>query len=237
MRFITIAATAAALGLLATGCSSTPSTGTSHPTGASATAASPTAANPDAGLPTGTQLKAMLVPASWFPAGFTVDPSGSVDTGASYQQPSAPAGAPDCAKLGATSWVLQSGTGSVSFAQNDYIDHTNSEQYAQEIDVYRGTGAEDTMAGLRRLARTCPSFHDAQTSSTVTVKLRKGPRLGDDSLTLTLDSPRWVGGTALEAVRAGTAVVTVLYSASSGTGMRQATKLATAIAANLKSKG
>src|SRR6202035_5216070 len=106
-----------------------------------------------------------------------------------------------------------SGVGAVSWAQNDYVDKVTSVTYAQEIDVYRGTSAQDTMAGLRKLASTCPSFQDQQTSSTVTVKLTAGPALGNDALTFTLDSPRWMGATTLEAVRIGTTVVNVLYSA------------------------
>jgi hypothetical protein len=231
MRFISIAATAVALPLLVTACKSTSQQGTSGPGGATASSA---AASPTASPLTGIQLKAMLAPASWFPSGFAIDPTGSVDTGDSYQQPSSAGRAPGCIRLDGTAWVQLAGVGSVSFAQNDYIDRSISEQYAQEIDVYQGTSAKDVMTGLRRLARTCPSFHDAQTSSTVTVKLRQGPALGDDSLTFRLKSPRWQGGTALEAVRVGTAVVTVLYSAASGTGTAQATKLATTITRRLK---
>src|ERR1017187_10091768 len=233
MRFISITAVAA-LPLLFAACSSAPSAGTSKPTGA---AASSVTANPDAGLTTGAQLKALLVPAARFPSGFALDPTGSVNSGDTYQSPSSAAGAPDCTRLDATSWEALADVGSVSFAENDYIDKVNSEQYAQEIDVFRGTSAKDAMAGLRKLASTCPSFHDSQTSSTVTVKLSKGPALGDDALTFALGSAAWQGGITLEAVRVGTAVVTVLYSASSGTGTSQATDLATAVTKNLRSKG
>ena len=228
--FIPVAAAAIALPLLATACS--PATSTSGPA-TKATSAAP--ANPNAGLLTGTQLKALLAPASWFPSGFQLDPNGSVDTGSGYQPPSPP-GKLTCSRLDATSWIELSGVGGVSFAQDDYVNHSTSEQYAQEIDVYRGTSAQGVMAGLRKLASTCPHFRDAQTSSTVTVKLKQGPHLGDDALTFLLKSPRWAGGTALEAVRVGTAVVSVLFSASAGTGKTQATKLATLVTTNLKNK-
>jgi hypothetical protein len=234
MRLISTTAVAAALPLLVAACSSASPTGTSAPT---KPAASSVAADPNAGLLTGTQLKPLLAAASWFPSGFTADPSGSVDTGSAYQQPSSAPGKPDCTKLDTTGWTQLSGVGPVSFAENDYIDRNASEQYAQEIDVYRGTGAQDDMAGLRKLASTCPSFQDSQTSSTVTVKLTAGPALGNDALTVTLDSPRWLGATTLEAVRIGTTVVNVLYSASRGTGATQAVNLETAITTNLKNKG
>jgi hypothetical protein len=228
MRFLPVAATAAALPLLVTACSFGSGTSPSKPTGATS------AANPDAGLLTGSQLQGMLAPSSWFPPGFTLDSTNSVNTGSTYEPASPKAGAPDCARLSATGWIGLAGPGPVSFAQNDYINQDTTEEYAQEIDVYPGVSAQTAMAGLRKLATTCPHFDDTQTHSTVTVKLRKGPRLGDDSLTFRLDSPRWQGGTSLEAVRVGTAIITVVYSGASGTGTAQATKLATAITKKLE---
>jgi hypothetical protein len=230
MRFISKAAIAAAVPLLAAACSQ------ASPTSPAATYKPPATTNPDAGLLTGTQLKALLAPASWFPPGFAVDPSASTETGDTYQEPAPAAGAPRCAHLNASAWVDLSGVGAVSWAQNDYVDKVTSAQYDQEIDVYRGTSAQAAMAGLRKLATTCPNFQDSQTSSTVTVKLASGPALGEDALTLTLDSPNWAGGTALEAIRVGTAVVTVLYSATSGTGTTQATTLAAMMTKNIKGK-
>jgi hypothetical protein len=194
---------------------------------------SPSAANPDAGLLTGTQLKARLAPASWFPAGFTLLPHNSIDTGNFYQPPFPP-GPLTCRRLDSTSWVPLANLGPVSFAQNAYID-TNIGEYAQELDVFQGTTAQRVMANLSKVATArCRHFNDPQTSSTVTVELRKGPHLGDDALTIRLHDPRWTGDATLEAVRVGGAVATVYFSALSGTGQAQATKLAALISANLK---
>ena len=223
---------AVALALLAAACSSTSSPATPSPS-VKVTSSAP--ANPDAGLPTGTQLKALLVPASWFRPGFTLDPQGSVDTGG-YYQPVTPPGPLKCKRLGGTSWVALGDGGAVSFAQNDYLNQ-NAGQYAQEIDVFQGTTAQQVMAKLRQMVANCPHFHDAQTSSTVTVTLRKGPQLGDDTLMIRLHDPRWAGDTTLEAVRVGHAVITVYFSGVSGTGQAQATKLAAAVTANVQKKG
>jgi hypothetical protein len=229
MRLIRSAAVAIATPLLATACSL--GSASSTPPGAT----SPASANPDAGLLTGTQLNAMLAPASWFPAGYTADPTGTRNTGSSYEPPTASGSLP-CSRLDATAWIDLARIGPVSFAQNDYIDNDTSEEYAQEIDVFQGSGAQQAMTALRNLASTCPSFKDTQTSSTVTVQLRSGPALGDDGLTLLLSDPAWQAGTALEAVRVGSAVITVLYSGASGTGVAQATTLASLLATNVKSK-
>jgi hypothetical protein len=145
-------------------------------------------------------------------------------------------GALECSKLDGTSWVQLGNGSAVSFAQNDYLDQ-NAGQYAQEIDVYQGSAAQDVMAKLRQVAASCRSFHEAQTSSTVTVTLETGPRLGDDALTVRLKDPRWLGGSTLEAVRVGHAVATVYFSAVGGTGQAQATRLAAVLTANLQKNG
>ena len=231
MRF-SIPVAAVVLTLLAAACSSTSPSATAPPTTAGAT--SPAPVNPDAGLLTGTQLKPLLAPASWFPHGFTLDPQGSVDTG-DYYQPVSPPGPLKCDRLDGTSWVELGNGGAVSFAQNDYLD-TSSGQYAQEIDVYQGTTAQDVMAQLRKVVASCRSFRDSQTSSTVTVTMRNGPQLGDHALTIRLQDPRWRGDVTDQAVRVGTAVITVYFSAASGTSQAQATRLATVLTANLKKK-
>jgi hypothetical protein len=232
------AAATAALPLLVTACSAAGSSSPGSAYGsavATVAAASSSAANPDAGLLTGVELKGLLEPKSFFPKGFSADPGNSVNTGDTYQQPTAPGKLP-CTRLDATSWVDLSGIGPVSFAQDDFIDQTTSQQAAQEIDVYRGTSARVVMAALRKAAGRCPRFTDSQTSSVVTVRLGKGPAVGDDSLSFRLSSPRWLGGTTLVAVRVGTAVITVLFSADSGTGGTQADYLATKLAGKVIQK-
>ncbi len=227
---IPIVITAVAITVLTAACSSTSPTAATKQT---ARTTSPAPSNPDAGLLTGTQLKARLAPASWFPPGFTLQPHSSVNTGSYYQPPLSP-GRLTCRRLDSTSWVPLAGGGAVSFAQDAYLD-TNLGEYAQEVNVYQGTTAQRVMANLRQVVTVrCRHFNDPQTSSTVTVELRKGPHLGDDALTIRLHDPRWTGDATLEAVRLGTVVATVYYSALSGTGQAQATKLAALISANLK---
>lgn len=239
MRIIVKAAgAAAALPLILTACSTSSSTGSApsaQPTATTTAAAAPSPTDPDAGLFTGTQLKSMLAPASFFPSSFSPDPSGSVNTGSTFQA-ATPPGKLACSRLDTTGWVDLSDIGSVSFAQSDFIDKSISEEYAQEIDEYQGVAAKKVMAALRKVATRCRTFPDQQTSSTVTVKLGKGPSLGDDSLSFTLTSPRWQGGTTLEAIRIGTAVVTVLYSAVNGNGAAQADVLVGIVAGKVIQK-
>lgn len=93
-----------------------------------------------------------------------------------YYQPTTPPGALKRSRLDDLSWVQLGDGGAVSFAQNDYVDQ-NAGQYAQEIDVFQGSTAQHVMAELRQVASSCRSLHDAQTSSTVTVKSDPIPRI------------------------------------------------------------
>ena len=225
----------AAVSMLVTGCSAAASSSSSGAvTSPSATVTAAVSANPDAGLLTGTQLKAALAPGGWFPAGFSIGSTGAVNTGADYQPPVAPGRLP-CSRLEETSWIDLADVGFVSFAQNDYIDKSTSEEYAQEIDVFQGTGAKRVMTGLGKLARTCASFRDTIVpGSTVTVARIAPPRLGYQAVALTLADPSWQGGETLEAIRVGSAVITVWFSADSDAGTAQATSLARTVLRNLE---
>lgn len=209
-----IACTALPLSLAACSPSSLGSGGNST-AGSPTTAAAQASTDPDAGLPTGTLLKADLV-SKGIPAGYKLDGSGSVDTGSTYQPPTAPTSATGCTNLDGTSWVNLAGRGSVSFAQNDYIDNATSEEFAQEIDAFQGTTAQDVMSALSDITAKCPTFEDSATSSTVKVSVATSSSPGDGAVVITLSDSKWVGGMTLEAVRVGHSVVTVLSSADSG---------------------
>jgi hypothetical protein len=225
---------AAALALLLAACSSPAAARPPLATSSGVPKASQPAI-PNAGLLTGTQLKTLLAPASWFPSGSTVDPQGSVDTG-DYLQPVRPPGPLACSRLDAVSWVRVGNGGAVSFAQNDYLD-ASSDRYAQEIDLFEGTTAADVMATIRSVAFSCRTFQDPQTASTVTVALGRGPQLGDDALTITLKDSSWGGEMTLEAVRVRSAVISVLVSSASGTRQAEATGLAGFVTTDVEMAG
>ncbi|MBR7838114.1 hypothetical protein KDL01_32880 [Actinospica durhamensis] len=231
----------AALSLSVAGCSSSGSNSggggstDAQPTGSASSASA--AADPNAGLPTGAQLKTDLL-STGIPAGYALDASGSVDTGSDYQAPSAsiPSGASDCSSLGGTSWVSLTGFGSVSFAENDYIDKDTSEEFAQEIDAFQGTKAQEVMTALSHIVAKCPTYKDSQTSSTVKISVVTSASPGDGSVVITLSDPQWEGSTTLEAIRVGHTVATVLSSANSGSAAF-AKSTASKIAARLTAAG
>ncbi|HET9172517.1 MAG TPA: hypothetical protein VFN97_24035, partial [Actinospica sp.] len=193
-------------------------------------------ADPDAGLPTGTQLKADLL-STGIPSGYALDGSGSVDSGSEYQPPTATSTAgTGCAGLEGTSWINIADHGSVSFAQNDYIDKDTSEEFAQEIDAFEGTTAQDVMTALAGITAKCASFTDTQTSSTVKVSVATSASPGDGAVVITLSDAKWASPTTLEAVRVGHSVITVLSTANSGSAAF-AKSSAAQIAANVTAAG
>jgi hypothetical protein len=230
----------AALSVSVAACSSGGSNAAGGSTGSHATAtesatAAPSSADPNAGLPTGTQLKAALL-STGIPARYVLNASGSVDTGSAYQQPPAslPASETGCTNLDATSWVNVAGRGSVSFAQNYYVDQGSEEELAQEIDTFQGTTAQDVMTALSGIVAKCPTFKDSQTDSTVKVSVATSASPDDGAVVITLSDSAWAGSTTLEAIRVGHSVVTVLSSANSGSAAfakSTATQIATRLAA------
>jgi hypothetical protein len=193
------------------------------------------AKDPNAGLLTGAQLKKALAPASFFAAGFAVDPSGARDSGTTYAPPSSsPAPKPDCSLLGGTSWITITGDSGVSFAQNDYVSKNTSEDIAQEVDTYRGTTSTTVLTNLEKAATTCATFTDSQTHSKVKATGATTPGLGDAAYTITLTDSAWENGTTLIAVRAGTDVVSVMSTDGHDNGAATAKKLAAQIVTSLK---
>ena len=229
--------TALPLALTLTACSSG-SSSSSGSTDSSSGAAKPSQSasqDPNAGLPTGTQLKKALAPASFFAQGFAVDPSAARDSGGMYTEPSGQAPAkPDCEKLGGTSWIDITGVSGVSFAQNDYANKNTSEDIAQQIDTYRGTTAAAVLKDLERVVSACATFPDSQTHTKVKVSGRSTSGLGDSAYTITLTDSAWENGTTLIAAQVGPNVVSVMSTDGHDNGAATAAKLTKRIVASLK---
>ncbi|MGW1751479.1 hypothetical protein ACWCRD_38920 [Streptomyces sp. NPDC002092] len=225
----------AALPLALTACSS----GSSSDQGGAASsdkAAAAKAKDPSASLPTGTQLKKALAPASAFPAGLTIEADGSSDTGDTLLSQSAKKSAkPDCTRLEATSWIQVSGyKGGVSFAQNDYASKDKTQEVAQEIDTFQGTTSAAVMKSLQSVATECATFTDTDAHAKVKLTGKSTSGLGDEAYTMTLTSGTWQNGTTLIAARSGNSVVTVLSTAGSDNGAASAKKVTTTVLAALK---
>ena len=236
MRLLPAAAallTAAALSLAAAACSTGSPPAPGKPAGGASAARS--SANPDAGLLTGTQLRGLLEPRSYFPRGYVRDPAGTRDTGSGYQEPTATSVAkPKCGLLGATSWTSMTGISGVSFAENAYISKARSSEIAQEVDVYSGTTSRAVMQKLGAVATVCPWYTDPQTGRRATVSEETSPRFAEGGYVITVTDPAWRSGTTLVAARAGTAVVTVLSTDGADNGHASAVRLASQLVSVLQ---
>ncbi|POX57121.1 hypothetical protein C3489_02420 [Streptomyces sp. Ru71] len=227
-----VTATAAAL----TGCQSGQDKADDKP---AASAAPAKAKDPNAGLPTGTQLKQLLTPASVFPAGLTPVADGAADSGGDYLAPSSRSTAKtDCTKLENTAWLDVTGyKGGVSFAQDDYANQDQTEEIAEEVDAFQGTTARTVLQRVREVAAECATFTDTADHVKVRVKGKAADGLGDEAYVITLTSGSWENGSTLIATRVGSTVATVMSTAGSDNGAAAAKKVATHLAASLKKAG
>ena len=228
-RRIALLACSAAVILGLTACSS----GAAHPSAAgsgaaasgapSAAAAAPSkSASATDGLPDGTKLNAMLLPAAALPSQLKIDPSGTRSTGDGFNPPLSPSAAPaghECDALNGSGWAASAGISSASFAQNDYTDDSQ-DMFAQEADAFRGNDAQATMAGLKQVLTKCHTYSEVQNGQSypVTVTLKSLPGVGDEAFQAVATSPDFTGGATMVAARVGSVVVMTYDNDQKSTG-------------------
>ena len=147
---------------------------------AAAPSAAPSAAEPMTPVPqasgqlTGTQLQSVLLPQSYFPAGFTLSPESAVTSGGSLL--SSPA-AYQLATISCATFINHLGStgfGETAMASNSFVGQ------AQAFDqvVYQfGSSSEATafVAGVRALAARCGSFTATANGASGTFSLKASP--------------------------------------------------------------
>ena len=147
---------------------------------AAAPSAAPSAAEPMTPVPqasgqlTGTQLQSVLLPQSYFPAGFTLSPESAVTSGGSLL--SSPA-AYQLATISCATFINHLGStgfGETAMASNSFVGQ------AQAFDqvVYQfGSSSEATafVAGVRALAARCGSFTATANGANGTFSLKASP--------------------------------------------------------------
>lgn len=190
-------------------------------------------------LPTGTQLKGLLAPKSFFAAGYAPLAVGTADSHDAFGTQTTPAPPkPDCALLGGTGWFtitgLNPGRDSVSFAQAAYLDSATNTEQDQQVFAYSGNGAETQLDAVGKLAKLCPSYTDPGTHSKVKVTERATSGLGDGGYAITLTDPDWKTGSTLEAVRVGNEDAFVYSTSGPHNGASDATRLSGYLVRQLK---
>jgi hypothetical protein len=231
---------AAVLGLIV-GCSSASSSSSSPATTASASSP-PASASPSASAPAsldGAQLGTALLPASDMPKGFKLDPSGQRNTGQSTASDTTQQvpGSKKCSMLTGTSWITTTGIVAGSFAQNDYINGSDTEEIAQEADAYSGSDARHVMQTLWQLLGECSHFtvDSGGTSAATTMVRSKLSGVDDQAYEAVQTAPAYLGGTTIVAIRVGNVIVTCLDSSSGNDKGSAALQYAERIATKVKS--
>lgn len=216
-----------------------PAASSSASTSPATTAPTPTAsAQSDASLLTGAELNQYLVPASYFPSGFASVAAETQNSGTLFEPQSInEPGVPDCTLFDTNGLLTITGYSPVSFTQGDYQSKSTFGEYAQEIDEFQGDASQTLMTSLAAAAAVCPTYPDSQTNTSAHVKQSASTIGGDPALVFTTTDSQWASGLTIEAVRVGTAVVSVMVSdGNSDNGTPEATKLAGTIVANLAAK-
>lgn len=207
------AATSLIAGCAAGGSSTAGSSRASGPASPAAPSATPSAAPL-----TGSRLSGILLPASSMPSGFKLNRSGTRNTGGQLpaDSPKPVPASQVCQIFEQTAFIRATGIGTGDFAESDYISADQSQEIAEEIDVFTGTDAQRAMATLWQEFGNCSSFSYKSNGTTVTTALTRSrvPGIGDEAIKAVLASPVFQGGITLVAVRVGSQIITTLDSSS-----------------------
>jgi hypothetical protein len=225
-----------ALGAVLAGCSGTgkPAAAPTKTARSSASASPSPSPSKSATTLDGTDLDGALLPASAMPAGYRLDASGERDTGTSTAPDTTQHVSAPCGMLGDTSWIDATGIVAGSFAQDDYVNASGTEEVAQEADAYTTADAERAMTALWRVLGTCARFTNGTANITMTRSQLTG--MGNQAVEAVQTSPAYQGGTTIVAVRVGDVIVTTLDSSAGNDKGSAAVGYAKRIAQNISAR-
>ncbi|MCM2428068.1 hypothetical protein [Streptomyces sp. RKAG337] len=191
-------------------------TATTASSGATTSPATTAPAATDARLLTGDKLRAVLLRGDVLPKGYKANADGTRDSGLDLAPVAKDGAAGACGALEQTGWIRVSGIESASFAQGDFLN-AKREEFTQEVDTFRGSGAVTAMTRIQQAFTRCAHFTDSGSGSPVPVKVKSGPIAGSkgQSIKAVLTSDQWDGGTTLVATRVGNSVITTFYAVQS----------------------
>jgi hypothetical protein len=152
------------------------------------------------------------------PSGYKVDSSATRNTGSQLPSDTAqPMPASQvCPAFTQTAYIRAAGITANDFAQSDYLSPDQSQEIAEEVDVFTGTDAQKTMTTLWQEFGKCSSFSYQSNGTKVSNTLTRSqlPGEGDDAIKAVIVSPAFQGGETLVAIRIGSQIITTLDSSS-----------------------
>ena len=185
---------------------------------ASSSSAARPSATPSATALSGPQLAGILLAAKSMPSGYKVDPSGTRNTGSQLPSDTAqPVPASQvCQAFTQTSYIRAAGINTNDFAQTSYLTADQSQEIAEEIDIFTGTDAQRAMTTLWQEFGKCSSFSYPSNGTTASSTLTRSrlPGEGDDAVKAVIVSPVFQGGETIAVIRVGAQIITTLDSSS-----------------------
>ncbi len=152
------------------------------------------------------------------PNGYKVNPPTTRNTGSQLPSDTAqPMPASQvCQAFMQTAYIRAAGINTGDFAQSDYISADQSQEIAEEIDIFTGSDAQKAMTTLWQEFGKCSSFSYQSNGTTVSCTLTRSrlPGEGDDAIKAVIVSPVFNGGETLVAIRMGSQIITTLDSSS-----------------------
>jgi hypothetical protein len=121
-----------------------------------------------------------------------------------------------CQTFAQTAYIRAAGITTTDFAQSDYLNAAQTQEIAEEIDVFTGTDAQRAMTTLWQEFGTCASFSYHSNGTTVSNHLTRSQLagVGDEAIKAVIVSPVFNGGETIVAIRVGSQIITTLDSST-----------------------
>jgi hypothetical protein len=190
-------------------------------TGGGAAATTPTAVSTEHDVPSGVQLKGVLLASKDLPADYSEEPTSAQNSGASLSDAAATVnlGSANCNTILNT--IGHTGFGEASYASDAFTPASSLGEFDETVLEFHRTDATTFTNQLGAALNRCSSFQASDAtgaSESASLKMTPGPRVGDESIGFTVDVA--LSGQTMvmngAAVRVGTAVAVVTNSELQG---------------------
>jgi hypothetical protein len=189
--------------------------------GGGAAATTPTVVSTEHDVPSGVQLKGVLLAGKDLPADYSEEPTGAQNSGASLSDAAATVnlGSANCNTILNT--IGHTGFGEASYASDAFTPASALGEFDETVLEFHRNDATTFTNKFGAALNRCSSFQASDAtgaSESASLKMTPGPRIGDESIGFTVDVV--LGGQTMvmngAAVRVGTAVAVVTNSELQG---------------------
>jgi hypothetical protein len=172
-------------------------------------------------VPSGTQLKAVLLTTTSLPTGYAEEPAGAQNSGANLSTAAASVNLTSASCETILNTVGHSGFGEAAYASNAFTPASALGEFDETVLEFHGSASTTFTNQLGAALSRCTSFQASdETGATAhaSIAIVKGPRIGNESIGFTVKVP--IAGQTMtmngSIVRMGTAVAIVENAQLSG---------------------